>query len=153
MRIAKLAIYLSLIAAGVIFVPRALSGWLGSEAPIATITSSSMWPELKKGDLVFIEAVKPKDIKIGDILVWRPSAANDSFVIHRVVELRQDSLRTKGDANTKEDQPISYDQVVGRTVALKGAPLKIPWLGNIAIIASDYIDQEKLNQLLNKVGR
>ena len=125
--ILNVAIYAAIVLAIVKGVPYVLQKKLGSEQPMATITSGSMWPALKTWDIVFIEKVPREEITRGDIVVWRHDGG---FTIHRVVSLGERTFTTKGDANFAEDAHVSYDALVGRAVARKsGAPLRIPYLG------------------------
>lgn len=81
-----------------------------------------------KGDIMFLKGVEPKNIKVGDVLVYEtPTHSNP--IIHRVVELRDDKYITKGDNNNKEDKPVSPEQI-GRTGK---AILRLPYLGWIKI--------------------
>src|SRR3989344_2420447 len=59
--IAGWALYLGIIAGIVIGMPKFLAWKLNTSQPMAAITSGSMWPALKQGDLVFIEGVSGKD--------------------------------------------------------------------------------------------
>ena len=131
--IIEILAYIAIMAILVIGTPKALVYALGTEYPIASITSSSMWPELKKGDLVFIEYVDKNSLAIGDIVVYKNEKG---FTIHRIVELNEDTLKTKGDANNISDVPVEYDKVVGRTVCWKENPVRIPHLGKLTIWAS-----------------
>jgi signal peptidase len=87
---------------------------------------------LHDGDLVVLQGVSPKDIKIGDIIVYRKP--NGVFVIHRVISNTTGTdgklyFTTKGDGNDYSDSPqVSQDDVIGRVI------LRIPWLGHIALI-------------------
>ena len=127
--ILNIAIYAAIVAVIVKGVPYILQKKLGSEQPMATITSGSMWPALKTWDVVFIEKVTREEIKKGDIIVWRHERG---FTIHRVVSLGLKTLTTKGDANFAEDGPVSYDDVVGRAVVKKsGSPWRIPYIGMV----------------------
>ena len=117
----------------VVGTPKALVYALGTEYPIASITSSSMWPELKKGDLVFIEYVDKDSLAIRDIVVFKNEKG---FTIHRIIELNKDTLKTKGDANNVGDKPVEYEKIVGRTVNWKEKPVRIPQLGKLTIWAS-----------------
>ena len=133
-------LYIAFIAVLVVGTPKALVYALGTEYPIASITSGSMWPELKKGDLVFIEYVDKNSLAIRDIVVYKnPSTSSEQtgFTIHRIVELNEDTLKTKGDANNISDIPIGYDKIVGRTVNWKEKPIRIPQLGKLTIWASE----------------
>lgn len=110
--------------------PRALTKILNTDYPIASVTSSSMWPALKKGDIVFIKGISGKDsFKIGDIVVYRNERG---FTIHRVVEIRESTFVTKGDANTAKDEPIAYEKLVGKTVDFHNKPIRIPYLGELS---------------------
>jgi len=138
--IIEILVYIIVIAVLAIGTPKALVYILGTEYPIASITSGSMWPELKKGDLVFIEYVDKADLKVGDIIVYKNlltgSRQVSGFTIHRIVELNEDTLKTKGDANNVSDLPVKYDEVIGRTVNWKEKPLRIPQIGKLTIWAS-----------------
>ena len=99
---------------------------------MAAITSSSMWPSLKKGDLVLIKGIQDKkEIKIGDIIVYENPRG---FTIHRVIKTGENTLITKGDANNSSDSAIRYEDVIGRTLTFNEKTMKIPLLGNLSII-------------------
>jgi len=125
-------IYLAILAGLVFGVPKGLAYVLKTNYPMASITSGSMWPSLKKGDLVMIKGVQSKDeIKIGDIVVYiNPKG----FTIHRVIELKADTLITKGDANNINDAPIAYSEVIGKTISFKDKIVKIPKIGYISLL-------------------
>lgn len=129
------AIYI-LVLAGLVFgTPRALAYALKTDYPMASITSGSMWPVLKKGDLVFIKGVHSKDdIQVDDVIVFRNS---EGFTIHRVMKLNENNLITKGDANNISDAPIKYEDVVGKAVTFNNKIIRIPALGNISIFLKD----------------
>lgn len=126
-----------LIVGGIIFgLPRLLTKALNTPYPMAAITSGSMWPALKTGDLVFIKGVYAKeDMKKGDVIVFR-NKTNNTLTIHRVIELG-DRITTKGDANFKEDAPVDYKDVIGKALTFNGGLLHIPYLGSITVFASN----------------
>lgn len=143
-------VYLVILAALVWGTPYALSKILNTPYPIAAITSGSMWPALKQGDIVLIKGASAKnDIKVGDIAVYKNlSDANEkviflsatgaeqgaSFTIHRVVRLEATDFVTKGDANNVEDSPVAYSQLIGKAVTWGSQPLRIPYLGEISMM-------------------
>ena len=130
------AIYFVIIG-GIIFgLPKFLSWSLNTNFPMAAITSGSMWPVLKEGDLVFIQGINKEDIEVDDIIVYR-NKINNTFTIHRVVKLGEDKITTKGDANFREDAPVDYEDVIGRTLTLRGRAIHIPYLGSITVFASN----------------
>lgn len=74
-----------------------------------------------KGDILFITGVKPEKIDVGDIIIFNGNQRNP--VIHRVIEIREDSstgefvFSTIGDNNNGQlsaEKNISEDQIVGR---------------------------------------
>ncbi len=130
--LAYLAVFL-LIVWGTPFV---LSQALGTQYPIASITSGSMWPKLKRGDIVFIRGLSADktDLQLGDIIVYRNERG---FTIHRIVKLEEDRLVTRGDANNVDDTPIEYGQIVGKVIYSGGNPIRIPYLGFISQLKGD----------------
>ena len=131
------------IVAGILFgLPKFLSWSLNTSYPMAAITSGSMWPSLKEGELVFIEGVEKSDLRKGDIVVYRNSVGG-TFTIHRIVALGETTLTTKGDANFNEDTPVSYEQVVGRSLTFGGRNIHIPYLGSITVFANNVREQRE----------
>ena len=123
-----------LIFLGVLYgLPKILSLALNSSYPVAAVSSNSMRPVLKKGDLIFVKGVEKEDIRVGDIVIYR---VGENFIVHRVVKLEEGQLVTKGDANAIEDTPVSYDQVVGRLAKIGEKPFTVPYLGNITAFAN-----------------
>ena len=133
------ALYVLAVLALVILLPKGLSWWLKTEYPMAAITSGSMWPVLKQGDLILVAAVKPEALNVGDIVVY----ANDrGFTIHRVTEVDREAgeITTKGDANNVSDKPVPVKDVFGRALTWgSGKPVRIPKLGFISILVSKRI--------------
>ena len=124
-------VYAAVLVGIVYFTPKILAKALGTPYPLAAITSSSMWPALKQGDMVMIKKVTPEGLKIGDIIVYKNE---QGFTIHRIIKLNQNNLVTKGDANNVEDKPVDYKEVIGRVVNIGDKPFRIPFLGKIAIL-------------------
>ncbi len=110
-------------------IPGALKYFMNTDEPMMTVTSHSMWPVLNRGDLIFIKAVEPEDIEVGQVIVFRHG---DGLSVHRVVNKGEWLITTKGDANLNTDNPIYYKDVVGRVPAIGNWLVKIPWVGNIA---------------------
>lgn len=87
-----------------------------------------------KGDIMVLKGLKPKNIKIGDVLVFQ-SAYGAEPIIHRVVAISGDETtgfvyQTKGDHNGASgniDTNIQQDAVYGKAI------FRIPFLGWIKI--------------------
>lgn len=79
------------------------------------VTSGSMEPEIKEGDMVYIRKCKEEDIVVGDIIAFE--TGNDQLVLHRVIELTAEGMVTKGDANDHDDfMPVKAQNVKGKLV-------------------------------------
>ena len=138
----ELVIYVGIFGGLLWGLPKGLSNYLKTPYPMAAITSGSMWPALAQGDLVFIRGQQTKEtIAVGDVVVWRGEDSK-GFVIHRVIEMREDTFITKGDANFTDDEPVRYEQLVGKAIALKNGKLfHIPYLGTVTTFASKQLSQ------------
>ena len=92
-----------------------------------------------KGDIMVLQGRKPKDIKIGDVIVFRSRRPDP--IIHRVVEKREEDgtyyFKTKGDNYRTNPEPISSmwldetniseDQIIGVS------KVRVPKLGWVKI--------------------
>ncbi|PIR88857.1 MAG: signal peptidase I [Candidatus Harrisonbacteria bacterium CG10_big_fil_rev_8_21_14_0_10_40_38] len=134
--IGNILIYFAIVGGLVFGLPKFLSWALDTPYPMAAITSGSMWPVLKKGDLVLVEGVKKDDLAVGDIIVFE-NKERKNFTIHRIVKLDDENITTKGDANFNEDTSISYKEVIGRAVKLGSHQFRIPYLGLVTVYASE----------------
>jgi len=82
-----------------------------------TVTGMSMWPFLHHGrDQVVLAAVKPEDIRTGDIVLLR--ARQGRYLLHRVTKKTPMGIETTGDSNCFRDGLFPYGCVIGRTVTL-----------------------------------
>ncbi|MEK7585517.1 MAG: signal peptidase I [Patescibacteria group bacterium] len=134
----KLVIYFAVVGGLIFGLPRFLSWSLATPYPLAAVTSGSMWPVLNEGDLVFIKgSLKLDDLKIGDVIVWR-GLDGRGFTIHRITKMEGEKIITKGDANFNPDDPIAFDQVVGRALTWKERLVHIPYLGSVTVLASNW---------------
>lgn len=132
-------LYLAVLAVLIYGIPKALVYFLKTDYPMASVTSGSMWPALKKGDLVLIKGVKNSDeIKVGDIIVYKnPSTGSGQvrgLTIHRVEKLEWSGVITRGDANNISDPLVSYKDIIGKALTFNERVLKIPLLGNISVL-------------------
>ncbi len=100
--------------------------------PFMVVTSGSMEPTLKIGDLIYVKGVAPADIKVGDVITFRPPAnyIKDTLVTHRVIEVSYDSnevyYRTRGDNNPSDDPwTLKSSDIIGVQKAM------VPGIGNL----------------------
>ena len=54
-----------------------------------------------------------QDVKVDDIVTFKN---NDEIITHRIIEIDDQKIITKGDANPGEDEPITYTDLVGKVV-------------------------------------
>lgn len=92
---------------------------------------------LNKGDIVFVVGRDPKDIKVGDVVVFIPKGSK-SVLLHRVVDKKCNGkcfFTTKGDNNP---YPINYSffsEVNIPEENIKGVVIfRIPYLGYPKVI-------------------
>lgn len=114
------------------------------------IASNSMYPEIKKGDIVMIQDKDVNDIKKGDIIRYK---IEGYYVVHRVVMIRENKegkleFITKGDNNNDIDlYPVKESQVAG---IIK---MDIPYLGYPTIIVSKMLKNDVDSKVSIDLGR
>jgi len=120
------------ILVGLIYgIPKGLTRVLKTDYPMASITSGSMWPSLKRGDLILIKGIESKEeIKVGDIVIYKNPKG---FTIHRVIKMNEDTFVTKGDANNVEDAPVRYEELIGKPLTMSNKPVRIPFVGTLGL--------------------
>jgi signal peptidase I len=120
------------------------------QADTRRVDGHSMLPTLEGGDLVVIQGVSINDIQKGDIIVYNGLCSSQGeSVIHRVINVTNQGLITKGDNNPEPDQyrneiangPITQRCLEGRVVFV------IPYVELLAY----YIDANQLPQWFNYI--
>gem|GEM_PF-991647 len=97
-----------------------------TDSPMLAVVSNSMTPKFERGDLIFIKGVDSiSDIKIHDIIVYQDSSGRE--IVHRVVNIQDNIITTKGDANPSGDPPFPFDRVRGKVL------FWIPRIGYISL--------------------
>ncbi|HEX3039239.1 MAG TPA: signal peptidase I [Caproiciproducens sp.] len=93
-----------------------------------TVLSGSMEPAYHVGSVVFVQKVKPEEVKVGDAITFQ--LGNGMVATHRVtsIDTNKRQFVTKGDANNTEDGPTDFDKFVGRA-----SNISIPYLGYVAV--------------------
>ncbi|QLH11247.1 signal peptidase I [Nitrosarchaeum sp. AC2] len=90
--------------------------------PFYVITSGSMLPTLKQGDVVFVVPVSYNSLKIGDVIAFKKFFVDsDHIFIHRIIEIDDAKLiKTKGDYGISSipdiDYPITKSDYVGKVL-------------------------------------
>ena len=68
-----------------------------------------MEPYLKINDYILVQT--KKEYKVNDVITYK---IDDEYVTHRIVEINEDRITTKGDANNTEDESITYNNIIGK---------------------------------------
>lgn len=145
-------LFVGVVVGAVYFIPQVLHRTLSSEYPTLTVMSHSMYPALNRGDLILVKGTTPEEIEVGTVVVFRHK---DGLAVHRVVQMRGDTITTKGDANPEADNPITYDDIVGRVPTIGDSLVKIPLIGRISLLAGPPPPDEAAAEAgtLKQIGR
>lgn len=107
----------------------------------AIVTSGSMEPTFKKGDLVFVQDILVKP-NVGDIIIFTDPRGNIAgnmpvTVTHRINGISGDTIRTKGDNNPVPDSwKVNKKDILGKAIVLNGKPFVLKDVGNYFLL--DY---------------
>lgn len=98
---------------------------------VYNVISGSMEPTYSKGDLLYVKAVDPDSVRVGDPITF---VLNENLTVatHRVISIDAEkrTFTTKGDANESPDKsPVHFNNLIGVP------QFSIPLLGYV----SDYI--------------
>ncbi|MAG50345.1 signal peptidase I [archaeon] len=106
------------------------------------IKSWSFSNGFNKGDIMLLYGSKPKNIKLGDVIVFGSPLHSDP-IIHRVVNIKEENskiyFQTKGDHNPDiivqlGENNINEERYIGKAI------LRIPLLGWIKILFVELIN-------------
>lgn len=94
-----------------------------------------------KGDIMFLIGEKPKNIKIGDVLVFKSNRADP--IIHRVMDIWYENdqyhFRTKGDNNPRSYPEIRETDITSGDIVGK-AVFRVPYLGWVKLAFVEAIN-------------
>lgn len=82
-----------------------------------TVISPSMWPLLRLGDVIVVDALDLATVAVGDILVVRRGA---DLITHRLIDCTGDQWLMRGDNAVFADAPVARTACLGRVVAIEG---------------------------------
>lgn len=94
-----------------------------------------------KGYIMMLIGVEAKDIKMGDVIVFRGNTKEP--IIHRVIKIYRENgilyFQTKGDHNQDSypmlgETRITEDRILGKAI------FEIPWLGWVKIIFMELVN-------------
>ena len=109
------------------------------------VVSGSMEPVFYRGDIVAVQKAdllgiqefNPKDVQVGDIVVYNAKWFNQP-VIHRIIDSKEINGTTvyeiKGDNNNRSDPYyVTADQIQARVIKLDNNPFVIPKVGYLSL--------------------
>lgn len=109
------------------------TGMLGVRPMV--VSGPSMKPSLEAGDVVIVNEIDPRSVKVGDIIKFK---LGPRFVVHRVVQIAPTKsgpvFVTKGDNNNVNDPPITAAQIEGKVI------LDVPYVGRLTTAVRDAIN-------------
>ena len=125
-----LLLLLALVAPFVVY---GVPGVIGADASFVVL-SGSMEPDIKTGDAVIVDSVRPGQVAVGDVITFTRDGAS-APITHRVIDVTGDGATrefvTKGDNNEEADaRTVPAANVVGRVV------LTIPYIGFVIDFAN-----------------
>lgn len=82
------------------------------------VVSDSMRPLLRAGDWIFVEAVTPPALGLGDIIVVQRGRSAE-LITHRLVAQDEQGWRTHGDNTRVLDPVVLIEEIVGRVSAIE----------------------------------
>lgn len=124
----------------------AMGGTLITGRPFlaAVVKSNSMVPGYARGDIAFIWNW-PRHVSVGDVILFKPTDGSlaGQWTLHRIVSKDESgAFVTMGDAATLTDQedglanPVLPSDIGGIALSLGSLPIKVPWLGRLALLAT-----------------
>lgn len=75
------------------------------------VQTGSMSKTLEIEDIIVVKLTQ--NVKENDIITF---IEEDSIITHRIIEIKEESITTKGDANNTPDEPITKNEVIGKVV-------------------------------------
>lgn len=81
------------------------------------VTGQSMSPFIRGGDLATLVPLKGRAARRGDVVAFR--SGGQWLVIHRVVEIQGEKVRTRGDGLRRGDEAIQATDVMALVTAVK----------------------------------
>lgn len=79
----------------------------------AIVEGQSMEPTFQNNDLLLINNYE--DPEVGDVIVYEHPNMNNKFIVHRIVEKKENGYITKGDNNLYRDRfLVKEEHIIGK---------------------------------------
>ena len=88
--------------------------------------------QIQINDLVFVKKINSlDDLKLYDIICYKDDTRKIN-IIHRVIEINEEYVKTKGDANSEIDlKNIYFDDIIGKYI-----DVRVPYIGGFVLFTS-----------------
>ena len=93
------------------------------------VASGSMSPTIETNDIIIVKI--NGTYKKGDIITYK---SKNDFITHRVTNVFEKTINTKGDFNNTEDNTVNKEDVLGKVVLIMPSKVVIRILGVILLI-------------------
>ena len=90
---------------------------------VYTNVGDSMFPIIREGDLLVIEAVR-EPLKVGDVPLYKRDSGQ--YVMHRIVGIRNGKYMMKGDNRTFVEKGITDKHIIGVLTAVVRNGKEVP---------------------------
>lgn len=103
-------VLLSLISIG------GLTLWRLQSIQVMSVESSSMAPNIRRGDAVVLRPVRSGELRVGDVVSYRSPADQSVIITHRITVVQKTwrQVITKGDGVDRTDAPVPMTEIIGR---------------------------------------
>lgn len=75
------------------------------------VATGSMEPAISQNDIIIVK--KTDDYVVGDIVTFEKDG---EYITHRIIDIANDIVTTKGDANNTNDVAISKEDIIGEVI-------------------------------------
>ena len=131
----------------------------------AVVLSGSMEPAIMTDELILVR--ESDSYNVGDVVVFQKGKM---LVVHRIVDMADGLVVTRGDANNADDEPIEMSQIKGKVIAhipYVGTAVRIiktPWATALLIMGAvvtvelpyrkkKYEDMEELERIKAEIRK
>lgn len=105
----------------------------------------SMFPFLRKGDIIYFKKQKTENYKKGDIIVFKTS---EKFIAHRLIKLKNEKNKImvicKGDSLLKYDKAFPVNQILGKVISVERNDKKVDYMSDRILRKSQIIANSSL---------
>ena len=118
-------------------------------------TGNSMFPTLKTGDTFRVVPYNDRDIRVGDVVMFN-SPYGKTPIVHRVVTVSQEGVKTKGDNKLAiDDFILQPNEIIGRVVSIQRGKKSVTIFGGFLgrIYASTLEAGKRIDNVLSTILR